>query len=364
MFLKPTQRIVTLAICLLMVTSFSYVAPAAYAANLTSASVTLSDSRPSQASTTYTTRFTFPSTTAIRCIRIQLATTASGAFSAPTALLSTSAAKGTITGGGLTDGNWTLDNTVNGDLRLTAAAPQTPTATAATIPITTITNPSGAGLTNGTFFARLNTYTSNDCSTGATDGVVVTLAVTSGVTITAVVDPILTFTMAGHTTAVKTTITPDVSCSSSATAVSFPSTMTLATTYYCAQRMTVSTNASLGYTVTARGTVAGDDMVNQINGAETVTDHSGSNATPAAFGTPTESFGYTSSDGVLGTGTTTRFAAADTFAGFSNTASEVAFSATPVASETTDIAYGFRFGPLTASGTYQTTLVYTATPLY
>lgn len=363
MLLIRIQRIAAVLVCVAVVCGFSHTSQV-FAANLTSASVTISDSRPSQTSVTYTTGFTFPGTTAIQCIRIQLATTASGSFTAPTGISTTSAVKGTITGGGLTNANWTLDNSVNGDLKLTAGAAQTPTATAATIPITTITNPSGSGLTNGTFFGRINTYTGSDCSTGPTDTVVVSLAVTSGVVISAVVDPTLTFTVAGYTSAVKTSITPDSNCTSTATSVAFPPTMSIATTYYCAQRLTVSTNASLGYTVTARGTVAGDDMVNLINPAETITDHTGTNASPSGFGTPTEAFGYTTSDGTLGTGTTGRFSAADTFAGFSNTASEVAYSATPVANETTDIAYGFRFGALTGSGTYQTTLVYTATPLY
>lgn len=359
------KQFLTFGLVAALLTLFSgYGLPSAQAANLTSASIGVTDPRPSTTGVTYTVAFTFPSTTALRCINIQLATVATGLFTAPTGMDTTSAVKGTITGGGLTNGNWTLDNSVNGVLSLTAGSGQTPTTTAVSIPVTTITNPSGSGLTNGTFYGRINTYTNVDCSTGATDTTVVALAVTSGVVINAVVDPTLTFTMAGLASAVKTTITPDAGCTTSATVVTFPSAMTPATTYYCAQRMTVSTNGDGGYTVSLRGVVSGDDMINSANPAKTIADHTGTNASPAAFGSPSTAFGYTTSAATLGTGTTGRFSSADTFAGLTQTASEVAYSNTPVSSQTTDIAYGFRFAATTSAGTYSATAVYTATPIY
>jgi len=330
-----------------------------YAAALTAASVTLSDSRPSQASVTYTIGFTFPGTTAISCIEAKFTTTATGS-TVPTAMTTTSAAKGTMSGGGLTSASWvTTDVATNGTVRLKHATTEASTATAFSLGWTTITNTSTAG----TFFAQITTYTASGACTTALDTVTVALTTTAAVTVSATVDPSLTFTVAGiaASTAYKGALTTSAGCVDTATAVTFPSAMSTSTNYECAQSLTTSTNGVGGYTVTARGTVAGDDLV---SGANTITDHTGTNASPAAFGAATEAFGYTTNDGVLGTGTTTRFSADDTFAGLTNSALEVAYSATAVSAQAINVGYKIRFGGVTESGTYTGTVIYVATPVF
>lgn len=337
------------------------------AAALTSAKVTISDPRPGQASTTYTLAWTFPATTSIGCIEAKFTTTATGA-AVPTGIVTTSAAKGTLTGGGLTTGDWiTTVVTSNGTVQLKHATTEATTTTAFTLGWTGITNPTNAsGLV---FFAQLNTYTGSGACTGLLDSAVVALATTAAVTVSATVDPSLSFAVAGIAaeTAYKSAgLTTSASCTDSATAVTFPSTMAAATNYNCAQQLTVTTNAGGGYTVTIRGTASGNDLVSTSNGSNEITDHTGTNASPAVFGTPTEGFGYTTSDSLSATGDgAARFStAADRWAGMTNTASEVAYNAGAASAETTDIGFQIRFGTTTEAGTYQGTVVYTATPTF
>ena len=129
-----------------------------------------------------------------------------------------------------------------------------------------------------------------------------------------------------------------------------------------AQKLLVNTNAPSGYTVylfrdNPFKNASGDDME----------DVSGTNASPAAWGIPggqTSAFGYHSSDSTLGTGTTTRFSADDTYATLDGTASEVAFSAGSVVDEETDIVYKIEVELLHPSGLYETSLEYIAVPIF
>ncbi len=334
--------------------------PTAWALPLTSASITLSDARPSQTSTTHTIGWTAATTATLKCIAYKYTTTATGS-TVPTGIDTTGAVKGTFTN--LTASDWTLDATTNGTLLLTFATGASVTAsTAVTTPFTTMTNTSTAG----TFFVKINTYTNTDCSTGATDSVTIAASTTAAVTVSATVDPSLTFSVAGiaASTSYKSAgLTTSSGCSDTATAVTFPASMAINTNYNCAQQLTVSTNGSGGYTVTIRGTVAGADLV---SGGNTITDHTGTNNSPAVFGTPAEAFGYTTSDVLSSAGDgTTRFStAADRWAGLTNSALEVAYSSTTANAETTDVGFQLRFAGSTEAGTYTGTVLYTATPIF
>ena len=74
-------------------------------------------------------------------------------------------------------------------------------------------------------------------------------------------------------------------------------------------------------------------------------------------------FGYHTSETVLAGGST-RFAADDTYAGFSSTLSEVAYSGTPVNNKTTNVVYKVEAHDLQAAGSYTTSLAYIVVPVF
>jgi hypothetical protein len=115
-----------------------------------------------------------------------------------------------------------------------------------------------------------------------------------------------------------------------------------------AQDLHVVTNAENGFTVTVRYTGP------LSSGSHTLTDWSGTNASPTSWTTPgTEAIGYTS-DGL------SRFTSGGTkWAGLSTTASPVAASAGP-ADSTTCLAYRAGASATTAAGHYSTSIVINA----
>lgn len=128
-----------------------------------------------------------------------------------------------------------------------------------------------------------------------------------------------------------------------------------------AQGVTVTTNATGGYTTTVRQ----DQDLTSSNG-DTIATVSGTNTTPAAFGTgvTTGRFGYHTTDSSLCTGTTGRFSTNDTYARFETTAYEVACNTGPATSELTQLVYKLVIGNLQEAGDYQNTLTYITTATY
>jgi hypothetical protein len=66
----------------------------------------------------------------------------------------------------------------------------------------------------------------------------------------------------------------------------------------------------------------------------------------------------------LGTGNTTRFAPDDSYASFTQTLSEVAYNATPIEEEVTDIVYKVEARDLQDAGSYTTTVTYIVVPVF
>lgn len=133
---------------------------------------------------------------------------------------------------------------------------------------------------------------------------------------------------------------------------------------------TVSQNAADGYTVNT----AGDAALTSSAGEDTIAACAGSNTTPAAWDTvsssDTSAYGYHSSDELLATGTTDRFSADDTFAAYSGTWSEVAYSAGATAGTSNDaggshsIAVKAEVDAMHPSGTYTGKFDLEAVPVY
>jgi hypothetical protein len=323
---------------------------AASAASLTTASVGLSDSRPSQTSVNYT--FTGSSVTVY-------ATTATGttvptSFDSSVAAVAISASSTYINS---STAGWTLDKTTNGTLKYTNATGITPsTTTGATFIMNGITNSS---IADTGYFLQFSTYNNVDCTTTPVDNTTVTFINTAGQAVSLTVDPSLAFTVAGAASgATCNGTTANVTTTASTIPLGTPTT---STNRIGVQNLSVTTNAGSGYTVYTRYTAKPT-----YNVTNTIADASGSNTTPAAFAAAgTEAFGYTTNDATLGTGTANRFTSpASGFAAFTTSNAEVAYNNAAASSQTTCVAQQVGISGTTPAGTYTTTVIYTATPLY
>jgi hypothetical protein len=319
----------------------------------------LSDSRPSFASN-YT--FTGSSVTlgapgTIKCIKELFSDTAAGS-TVPTGMATT--------GGGVTfdtalsnymptPAAWTFTKTTNGTLTLTNAAGEIPaSASARKIVINGITNSS---LADTRFWLKFSTYNNVDCATSPVDSVAVQFILTAGSTLSLTVDDTLSFSVnavaGGQACNGATTTQP-----STATTIPFGTVSAAANSVVC-QDLTAATNATNGYTIYARYTAPPTNSL-----AQTINNHTGTNAAPTAFPAPgTEAYGYTTNDATLGTGTAGRFIA-NLWAGMTTTNAEVAFEGAGVNLTTYRIGHEVGVSLVTRPGTYQTTIVYTCTPVY
>ncbi len=122
-----------------------------------------------------------------------------------------------------------------------------------------------------------------------------------------------------------------------------------------ANQLIVNTNAPNGYRVYAFST---QQLLSDEGAA--IPYVSSTNASPAAWsiGTSTGAFGYHTTDPTLSGGNPTRFAADNTYAAFTNTGDEIAYSAGPVASDTTDFVYRLQISPSQDAGNYSTSVGY------
>lgn len=168
--------------------------------------------------------------------------------------------------------------------------------------------------------------------------------------------PSLTITFAGVSSATSfdgetTTIT------STANGIAYgsliPSTPSIA-----AHQVTVTTNASGGFTTTVQ-----QDGNLRTNTSKEISPVTGTNAAPGTWpgSITTGRFGYHSSDENLCTGTTTRFSTNNTWAALANTPYEVGCNTTPVAGETTTITYKLEVGNIQDAGLYANTITYITT---
>ena len=313
-------------------------------AALNTASMTLSDSRPSETGVSYTFDSDgWDTGTTINCLQIVFSVNADGTGGVPAGMLTTGAdyeAASTA----LTHGSWTETFTANGTLELTAGA-EAVQATPSNLIFSGITNPN----TDDTFFATVDTYTNGDCSTGPTDNVVVAFATKDGTPVSLTVDPSLTFTCTGVASGSVNGET--ITHSSTGTSIDYLNDVTSAQEGVSAHDLSVTTNASGGWTVYIQQTGP-----LQSSGGDTITAHTGTNLSPTAMSNGTEGWGYTTEDTTLsaiGDGAN-RFGANE-FAGFTTSAEEV------VTDDAGNTRVGHRadIAATTEAGTYTTTIVYT-----
>lgn len=332
---------------------------AAYAATLTSASLSMSDPRPSQTAQYTLTANGWSTGTTIGCIEMDLGTVSDGTGT----ITGLSTASSAFVSQNVTaTGTWTVDNTQSaaGKLRLVNSTPVAPQSGSHTAVWSGVVNGSTS---NTSYFAVIRTYTDNTCTTPV-DTATVQFIYTDGQAATVSVDPTLAFSIAGITgngslTVNGATITNGLA--TTATTIPF-GTATIGANKVAAQTITVTTNAGSGYTVYTRYT-------GQLtsSGGGTIADFTSggaSNSTPQAFtAAGTEGFGYTTEDTTLGTGTASRFSGGK-WAPFTTTNAEVAYNGAPVSSDATKIGYQVGVSGTTKAGAYNTTVIYTATPIY
>ena len=313
----------------------TYYPNVASAAQITARKVVIGSSVAS-ASTTYAFTFTVPSATIIKSVSMTACTTASNACTTPTGF-SSGASTLSVQPVNLGDATgWTVDTSDAGALRITKSGNTTLPSGAQTVTFGSVTNPSA---TNATFFLRIATYSDAAWSVPIDNGVVA--ASTAGqVTVTAVVDEALIFTLAD-------------------TAVNL-GTLTTSTTGSGTSTMTVATNALSGYTVT----YSGGTLESAGNTIPAISSPTASTPNSRQFGlnmrantTPAVGTNVTGA----GTGTpATNYNTVDEF--MFNTAGDVIATATgPTNSNVYTTSYIANVDSLAPPGTYTTVITYVAT---
>lgn len=325
------------------------------AASLSTSSVSVSDPRPSSLNVAYSFTGSGVTLAPIKCIKQVYSDTPSGSV-VPTGMSTAAANFDTATSNFVpTPASWVVTRPANGTLTLTNAAGETPASAAARkVNFTGITNSSTA---DTKFFMQLSTYNNVDCATSPVDNVMVSFILTFGSTLTLNVDATLSFTVnavLGGQVCNGATST----AASTSTTIPFGTVSAAANSVVC-QDLQAATNATNGYTVSARYTAQPTNSIGQ-----TIANTTGTNAAPAAFSAAgTEAYGYTTNDAVLGTGTPGRFVA-NQWAAMTTTNAEVAYEAAGVTSSTYRIGHQVGVSLTTRPGTYQTTVIYTCTPVY
>ncbi len=316
------------------------------AADITSGSVELSDPRTT-ATSSYTVSGASFSGTLIRCVAVQLDSQADGGGGIPLGINTTSTLDSSTL---ITAGNWNVDNSTNGTLRITSVAGETPSASG---------NIVWAGVTNGsvdqTYYGLVTTYTDASCTGGnEVDSTVLGFAYKDGTLVSLTLEPTLLFTVSAVTqpdTVNLATLTVD----STATGIDHGTAVTTAANGISAHDLGVTTNASGGYNVYIRDT---GPLTNESS--NTIALHAGTNAAPVVFtAAGTEGWGYTTEDADL-----VQFVG-NLWAGFTTSNELVMTNAAATAgSETSRVGHQVGVAVDTPAGTYETTMIYTIVATY
>lgn len=207
------------------------------------------------------------------------------------------------------------------------------------------------------------------------------IAITDGVTLSATVDETLTFTVAARTTAECNTLVTGGTENANSTATTLPfGTLNSDTFYNECQRLTVGTNAAIGYSTTVNTTTRPTSGSNTI--AKATCDGAACSDTVSAPWNTATNYGYgycvmDSTGDAAATADGTEWTIAQQCSGGSQAfksiaradasdaprsimASAVATSANDI----TDIGYRISIGAGQAAGSYTTTVIYIATPTF
>jgi hypothetical protein len=318
---------------------------AAYAAGLSNRSDTISTS-VAGAVTSHVLAFKTATGGNVGSIGFAFCTTANGACTVPTGLVTTSASLSGQTG----ISGFTIVNGTNGAPYVTnAGTPNIGATTAITVTLGNITDPTAI---NTTFFVRITTYTGTDGATGPVDTGNVTASTAQPIQLTGVTPEILIFCVG---------ITIPTDCTSvSGSSIDFGDFDPL-TTKSGTSVMQASTNAGGGYNVSVNGTTlqSGANSIAALAAQTASTTGSAqfglnlrSNTTPGVGADPSTGSGaigtYTAN---YGTANQYRFVTGD----------NVATAAGPTNANTFTSSYIVNIPSLQAAGTYTSTMTYICT---
>jgi hypothetical protein len=188
-------------------------------------------------------QFTVPGGSSVGSIKFMYCTTASGACTMPTGLVTTSATLNLETG--IT--GFTMVNTTNGSPYLTRSAAAVGTNVAATFRLNTITNPT---TTNYTFYVRIASYASTDTTGATTDTGTVAASTATQILLDGTMPESLVF-CTGATIGLTASV-PDCATATAGT-ISFNQLFSPIDTATATSQMAASTNAGAGYSITVNG---------------------------------------------------------------------------------------------------------------
>jgi hypothetical protein len=367
------MKTIQMLIALLVLVVFGLSAQAVSAAQVTTFSVSLSDSRPTTPSD-HTYAFTHTSGGTLASITFSYCTTPSGTCVKPS--VTTNVINNFSIANGLTQADWTT-NAAGTQPRLVIKDENEPgeviTAGAImNITLSNITNHAidscqpGGDQSTDTCYLRLATY-SDSAGSNLVDEGIASYSVVDAVVVTARVDPIFTFTVSSVG---ESTVNNGITTSVASTYNTLPfGNLTAGTPKYAAHRLNVTTNTQSGYTVSAR-------MLTQMTGVYTQNNIDPFAATGVGWSTPlgwTEPTGQTPNDntGWIGANTT------DTDVSGWNTTPQQKFG--PVSSTANNVmrglasdngttgifvTYAIEANVFQPADTYTGTLIYNALPIY
>lgn len=305
------------------------------AAQISGRNIVLGSSAAS-VNTSYAFNFTVPTSTIIRSASFTACTTASGACTTPAGFAIGSASL-SVQPVNLGDASgWTINTSTAGSLRIVNSANSSAPSASQSVSFASVTNPSAA---NDTFYIRIVTFSDNAWTTPIDNGVVAT-STAGQVTVSVIIDEKISFALASTTVSLTQ-----------------PSTVT---TGLGTSAMTISTNASSGYSINYNGptltsgantidamTVAGPSVVNSrqfgINLMSNTTPTVGSSTTGSGSGLPAAGYNVI-----------------DEFK-FDTAGDVIATASAPTNNNTYTASYIVNTDGSTAAGAYSTILTYTAT---
>jgi hypothetical protein len=360
---RPGRLVPYILLAVLGLGLVAYPAVPVLAANLSAASVALSDPEPTAPATSVTYSFTGSNVTsaAINCVQVIIATTATGT-TAPTGFDGSSAAvaAGQSTLVNSSSSGWSLaaSGAANNIFSYTNSSGVTPsTLTSATFVLTNLTNSTTA---DTAYYFRLNTYANTNCSSSPVDSAITQFINSNGSTLSLAVDPTLSFTVNGVNSGTGCDGTTTTGTSTSTT-IPFGTVTPAANAIVC-QDLQAATNATSGYTIYMRYTAKPTSF------SSTIPDAPGSNASPAAFPSPgTAAYGYSTDDATLSTtyGAANRFTSpSQKWAAATTSNAEIAYEPAGVTTTDYHIAHQVGIATNTPAGAYSTTIIYTCTPIY
>jgi hypothetical protein len=345
--------------------------PQANAGTLTSYKLAINNSQAAASNVTYSFNWSTSATTSIKQIDIQICDAPTGACNAPAGFAAGN--EPTLDSDNIAGTGRTVSSPTDNAFLVVVTTPSSQATQDMFLNFTGVTNPSTV---NTTYYARTTTY--SDTGSTIIDGPTSTaFAVldTSSIAVSATVDSNFAFSVAGVSTGGNFNGgTGNVNVTSTATTIPFGNLVS-GTAKVAAHDVTISTNASNGYTVTASHSATAQSGTPPLVSGSTnnIDTFTGTNGTPTTWSAPggttantnTGFFGYSTEDATLCTGTAARFTSGGAkWAGSSTTGGEVICNATGITSQTTRVGWQAEVNSIQPAGAYTGTVVLVATPTY